>query len=635
MVNPGSFVLYDGIIPALRAGDYELQSSHTLASGQASGLDTETLNTRIRITAPRYKLPPDQALSAWPPANSEGAYESRLPQIVLKNRALPWERHPLRSGDPVPEEPVDENTPWLALVVIAEGEGEISQEVPVAECVTSGVAMEGQADVVKGIYLAVPESTVRKVFPTVPDLRLLAHVREVNKDDTENAMGDDDGFMSVILANRLPQYDREECRPVRYVACLINLEGQLHVLPEPTPPTPTFFAMAYVFDAALEVQIATGDPDILFMGGNPAVDFEADPDLPSVPAGTRRSSGAGRTNGAAGEAGAGPAAGQKRLQPGTNPRSTVKRASPGRAGQWKSTTRQIANTAITTNSADAAFAVRDAMKAGFRLNFEPYIPEKTYRFPVLAHWSFTCTGAGSLDTILQELDVGLLGTLPGPGAKPSRPECLPEVTGDAPPDAPLLRPAPEVAETGHVGLPHVTRFGESRRAWYRGPFTPHATKRNALEDVSGTVLAHVSDQLRATVPDGREDLSLAIAFEIGRLLALSRPSVMAAMMRWRREQFGAARSKGLAGRAFEGSFLGRLGLDDLRPVDIGRLAGRGFIEAAAKTPEKVLGRIRPIADPGRPIPVLDGDPVARMGRGLGIGAEVLKKLHAFKDPSIL
>ena len=56
------------------------------------------------------------------------------------------------------------------------------------------------------------------------------------------------------------------------------------------------------------------------------------------------------------------------------------------------------------------------------------------------------------------------------------------------------------------------------------------------------LLAHVSDQLRRAVPDGREDLAYAAAFEIGRLLALSQPSVVAALMRWRAEQFGADRA---------------------------------------------------------------------------------------------
>ena len=48
------------------------------------------------------------------------------------------------------------------------------------------------------------QTVVDKVFPTVEDLPLLVHVREVDLADTELANGDDDGWLAVVLANRLP-----------------------------------------------------------------------------------------------------------------------------------------------------------------------------------------------------------------------------------------------------------------------------------------------------------------------------------------------------------------------------------------------------------------------------------------------
>lgn len=626
MVAVGKFVLYDGAVPPLEAGDYELTATQTLTSPQAAGLATETHRARLRVTSPRFKLPPDQVLSAFPPANSEGAYEARLPQIVIKRRTLPWERLALRSGDPVPAQPVTSNTPWLALVVIAEGEGELSVETPIAECVTAGVPMPGTSDVVKSVYLAVPRTTVQKVFPTVPDLRLLAHVREVNLDDTENAMGDDDGFMAVILANRLPQFDRVNCKPVRYIACLVNLEGQLHVLPEPTPPTPTFVATEFVFDATLAVATAKSDPDLKFMGVKATTTGSFDSltsearITPSAVAVSSQDLARREIDSALASA-----------------RSTPT-AKAGKAAQWASpaaTTRAIAGSALSANSDDVAFVVRDAMKAGFRLKFEGVILEPTYRFPVLAHWSFTCNGAGSLDTIMQELDVGLLGTLPGPDAKPPRPACLPPVAGEGPPPAPAPRVPPEVAETGHVGLPHTTREGEARRAWFRGPFTPTASERRTLPGATGPTLAHVSDQLRLTIPDGREDLSLAIAFEIGRLLALSRPSVVAALMRWRREQYGAHRNRRLTGSLVADVGFARDALATKRNVDLGRLVGRGFIAAAAKSPPKTFGNARPIADPGRPIDYLSGEPIDDLAAGFAIDRERLGAAARTLDAGLL
>ena len=628
MVSSGKFVLYDGFVPPLEAGDYELTTSQTLTSPNKSGLNVEAQKSRIRITSPRFKLPPDQILSAFPPANSEGAYESRLPQIVIKRRTMPWERRPLRPGDPAVDAEVDANTPWLALVVIAEGEGEISVEKPIAECVTQGVDMSGPSDVVKGLYLAVPETTVRKVFPTVADLRLLAQVREVSLDDTENAMGDDDGFMAVMLANRLPQFDRVNCKPVRYLACLINLEGQLHVLPPPTPPQLTFLATEFVFNATLATASARpSDPDHQFMGtkAEVRVDLSAlEGDLPLPGPGFAADFEARSVLSSTSEAALGV------------PRHSASATTAAKSSEWNVTETQsrIATAAVSANSDDAAFVVRDAMKAGFRFPFEAFIAEKTFRFPVLAHWSFTCNGAGSLDTIMQDLDVGLLGTLPGPDATPPRPECLPPVAGEGPPPAEKPRVAPEVAETGHVGLAHKTRDGEDRRAGFRGPFTPFATKRR-VTDESAPVLAHVSDQLRLTIPDGREDLSLAVAFEIGRLLALSQPSLVAALMRWRREQFGAERARRLNGKLVTSVDFARDVVATGVAAGIASRIGTGFVKISAKDPLAAFGDARPIADPGRPIEHLAANPLTDLAAGLAIDRAVLAEAQKSRDTGVL
>ncbi|MCK0126067.1 hypothetical protein MWU76_16875 [Gelidibacter sp. F2691] len=624
MVAVGKFVLYDGFVPPLEAGDYDLVKRHKLSSPDISGLNVETQSSRVRITSPRFKLPPDQILSTFPPANSEGAYESRLPQIVIKRRTMPWERRPHRPGDPAvphaPEEAADRNTPWLALVVIAEGEGEISVETPIADCVTPGVPMDGPSDVVKGLYLSVPETVVRKVFPTVEDLRLLAHVREVSLADTENALGDDDGFMAVVLANRLPQFDRVACKPVRYMACLLNLEGQLDALPAPTPPITTFFATQFVFNAAEVTQNKPIDPDLRYMSAGADVVV-----APSVLSGGLASGGLGT----------------RAVLDGTTARVNVNEpthataTNSARANEWvtESVTARISDVATSANSDDAAFVVRDAMKAGFRIPFEAYVQEKTFRFPVLAHWSFTCDGAGSLDTIMQELDVGLLGTLPGPDAEPPRPDCLPPVGGDAPPPADKPRVAPEVTGTGHVGLAHKTREGEDRRAWFRGPFVPFATRRRHQEG-DLPLLAHVSDQLRLTIPDGREDLSLAIAFEIGRLLALSQPSFVAALMRWRREQFGAERARLLNGTLSQvGQFAGTFDLT--LGQGVARELGRHFLKVASADLVANFGDARPIADPGRPIEHLAANPITDLANGLGIERQILVDAQRLRDPAVL
>jgi hypothetical protein len=480
----------------------------------------------------------------------------------------------------------------MALVVIAEGEGQLSGESAVKDCITPGVSLSGPGDVATGLYLTASETVVKKVFPTKDDLELLVHVREVDINDTELAMGDEDGFMAVVMANRLPQYDRVNCKPVHYMACLINLEGQLDILPTPADDAVNIFnAVEFVQDVRLVAQNLNLTTDQYVMGQGIQVQAPTQPGGPA-----------------------------KQAAP---PAAHVSAAHAGiLAGSWAVKQETVNSVAVSAAPAEAGRLVRDAMASGFRFPSELYLTEKTYRFPVLAHWSFTCTGAGSFATLMQGLDVGLLGTLPADLAALEKPPCSPPPKGDAPPPTKAPRPDAEVTETGHVGLPHLTRRGDSLRAWFRGPFTLHITERDKGDSTGRLTLANTSDQLRRIVPDGREDLSLAAAFEIGRLLALSQPSVVSALIRWRGEQFGAERARQIAAAA-----LGKLTL--VGPAlkgsiqDLGRLVGQQIIMAASNAPEKVLAPNRPLVDPGRPLKYLAGNLEQTIAAGFGFSLEAV------------
>ena len=171
----------------------------------------------------------------------------------------------------------------------------------------------------------------------------------------------------------------------------------------------------------------------------------------------------------------------------------------------------------------------------------------------------------------------------------------------------------EVVETGHTGLAHRTRHGDQVRSWYRGPFVPHPT----TDPPGGRLpLAHSADQLRIIVPDGREDVSIAAAFEIGRLLALARPSMIAALMRWRQDGYQTARRDAVWSDhvPFLDAVLGtRGGLDQ----HIGVLLGRGLIGAVVKKPEDFLGDPAPLVTAGRSLPI-DGTPEQLLAKGFGI-----------------
>lgn len=604
MPQPGHFRLHGRAEPPLVAGDYVIEGEQSIPEESTARFDA--YRGHLRVTAPRFRLPPDHVLSTFPPANSEGAYETRLPQIVLRRRTLPWERI---------ADPADRSIPWLALVVIAEGEGSLSGETAVQDCVTPGVTLSGPNDVATGVHLTVTETVVRKVFPTKQDLPLLTHVREVDIHDTELAMGDDDGFLAVVLANRLPQFDRVGCKPVRYLACLINLEGQLDKLPPPSEPVDRFIATEFVYDASLLTQQYAIDPDLSQMGVGYTVQ---NAQLRGRDVTTRAQAQGAALDASATRAG---------LQTG----SYAGAAQPTTVNQWRVAAEHVENVAIAAPTSEASRLVRDAMKTNFRYPIEGFTLERVYRFPVLTHWSFTTTGAGGFETLVRNLDVGLLGTMPEGAIRTVRPPCADEPL-EGPPPTDIARPAPELAETGHVGLPHLTRRGEPLRAWYRGPLTPHVMVRDRDQETQDGRMpfAHTSDQLRRVVPDGREDLSLAGAFEIGRLLALSHPAIVAALMRWRREQFGAARAQKMAELAAGAASLLGGALKNVHvTADIGRLIGRSMILASAKDPERVLAPSRPLEDAARPIEFLvnrDIDEVLSVGFGIP-----LKTIHTMRE----
>jgi hypothetical protein len=149
---------------------------------------------------------------------------------------------------------------------------------------------------------------------------------------------------------------------------------------------------------------------------------------------------------------------------------------------------------------------------------------------------------------------------------------------------------------------------------------PFPTPRDSTAKNEPLALAHAADQLRRVIPDGREDLSMAAAFEIGRLLALSQLSVVSALLRFRAEQFGAGRVREILAE------LVPFALPELKQqrVDIGRFVAMQTLDVLSKNTERMIGPQRPVADPGRPLRV-DGDLDALIAGGLGYDLAAVRK----------
>jgi hypothetical protein len=498
MVAPGFFVVHDAVRPPLTDGDYQLYVSQTLSVGQ-SNVDPAVRS--FRIVGPRYALPPDQVLSVFPPSNGTGAFADRLPQIVLRRRTLPYERT-MKPDDPAPA------APWLALVVLADGEGQLFTNQPL----DSSLPEQDDQDAQVRDVLRVSERVVQAVFPTIEDLPWLTHVREVDISDTELALGDDDGWLAVVVGNRLPvpgPPDTDGGPPAarHYTAFLVSLEGHEGDLPTVEKlDQPQFgFTTSHVYsDAEIAGAVAVARQAQQAPLQSPI----AEPPGPTARAGGLGAASASLTG------------------------RTLAAAQPVSLADAWSTSPASGNFAAASGAASSIAVNGITGAAALKgLSIDPawYDPlARTVEFTVLTSWSFTSQPEGDFGWLMQHLDVGLLGTPPKP--PPSGPT----------PPPPDPRPPLRVLDTGHITLSATSRRGEKGAVWYRGPLTPRAILRPSPSDPNG-VLAHAADQLRQVGPDGLENDSLAIAFEIGRMLAASQPSVVAALLDWRRAGYAPAR----------------------------------------------------------------------------------------------
>ena len=559
MVSKGTFILHDAVRPAVPDGAYTLSVTQRL---DPPGQSVDPLTKYLAVSGPRFTLPPDQPLSFFPPENATGAFSTRLPQIVLRRRTLPWERY-IDQDEP--------DLPWLALVVLADGEGQLTTGQPVD---TTGLPDPDLRDSDTRDVLTVTERVISQVFPSKQDLPWLCHVREVDLSDTELALGDDDGWLAVVLANRLPQPG------VHYTACLVSLEGHGGDLPAVEPPVNHFTGTAVYTQAEVNAAAVLQRQSETFVDRTFSAAAEAD---------------------AAGPAAAGPVTLVGAPRPATKPPVTRDAwsapALPGAVVTGQQAGSVVKGLVTGATSVTGLSVNQVFIDPGARL----------VQFTVLKHWSFTCGDGGDFESLVRGLDDGMLGTLPPPGPPPT--------TAGTPPGAPGTRPDPVVTDTGHVQTAAVSRRGDPGRAWYRGPFTPRQILR-AQPDESGVLpLLHAADQARRVGPDGIEDLSLAAAFEIGRLLAVAQPAVVAGLLGWRQDGYHQARVRGILN--VPGSLQARLlqVLDENRAVFSAGVSAT-LLGSLGSNSAARLGPVRPL---GKPAPDLGGgDLVSVVAQGFGI-----------------
>lgn len=203
------------------------------------------------IQGPEFFIDPSIVQTVYPPVGGSDQYGPNIPFVVFTDPSLPWERSLTPNG---PASLAGNSTPWLALVIFAEGEiimpvdqhGNVMSNNPTtARTVAQFLATDSttlkptlppnfvSADVLASTCqtITIPASVFANVMPTESDLVYLAHCRGVN------TLTEGEHLLSVLLCNRLPL---SSATPVRYYAHVVSLEGYAPYL-NPGTPIPSNF----------------------------------------------------------------------------------------------------------------------------------------------------------------------------------------------------------------------------------------------------------------------------------------------------------------------------------------------------------------------------------------------------------
>ena len=251
---PGQMILYDDITPPLVDNSYRLTlQTNVTIDGNNQPLDSK--QAFFNIEGPRFRLTATDVASVVPPRNGHGPFSEVVPHIAIYRRTLPWERKINPDGSPIPVPKTNsdlpalpqDGLPWLALLLFEEGEYRLLQNQPLEQVLPSDALQAmGNPQGVTCDAIEVSSDLLAAVMPSIEELQLLAHVRQVNVDDRELGVGSTDGFFSVIMSNRLPSAN-SKCR-----ACLVSLEGRLSLVPTEPPAQQPGFSPVFVGTVAIE-----------------------------------------------------------------------------------------------------------------------------------------------------------------------------------------------------------------------------------------------------------------------------------------------------------------------------------------------------------------------------------------------
>lgn len=277
--NPSSDTIinfYDNYVPSLKDGQYTITLSQAVtAPGVPSSPQQAPATQSFLVNGPRFSLPPADVNHVFPANNSTGIYGTFLPQIVMNEQSLPWERNLALT-------PLQPNIPWMALLVFSEGELPGPQPPPPAgsqqnptlissrllqDVLTPGsrilgpsLTLEANEDA-SSIYcntIDIPVALFNNILPSLNDATFLAHTRQVSLANKAIVPGQT-GFFSAVVANRFAVQASAPATMNTNIAHLVSLEGFEQVLsatgqPNVSATTYDFVRMVSLYSWTYNVQ---------------------------------------------------------------------------------------------------------------------------------------------------------------------------------------------------------------------------------------------------------------------------------------------------------------------------------------------------------------------------------------------
>jgi hypothetical protein len=250
-LDPGNMVLYDSAVPPLFDGSYKLTVETAVSEGtigtdvtggqpaSAPAPPPMSQDHYFDVVGPRFNVPASMVAGTFPPKNKAGVFSDALPHIVLSRRSFPWERNidpAKRLGSPSPTKApaLSGPVPWVALLLFEQGEATVVKNVPLRNVLPPQVFADiGAPSGITCDAVQVTSGILDEVLPSLNELQLLCHVRQINVDNRETQTASGDGFYSVVVANRLPS-PGAQC-----TAVLVSLEGRSDIIAVNPPPVAT------------------------------------------------------------------------------------------------------------------------------------------------------------------------------------------------------------------------------------------------------------------------------------------------------------------------------------------------------------------------------------------------------------